>query len=163
YPIDIRSVQRDLNKLSVVFPLISDDNSPAGWSWDASAPPFDVPGMDAHTAITFRLVEQQLVHYLPRTTLEVLKPHFKVARSVLSRLKQEGLPSWGDKVRATPRGQPLLAPQVSSAVLSAVYDALLEERRLEVRYKNRAGKESTGTINPLGLVFRDALPLLVCT
>lgn len=163
YPIDIRSVQRDLNKLSAIFPLISDDNSPAGWSWDASAPPFDVPGMDAHTAITFRLVEQQLVHYLPRTTLEVLKPHFKVARGVLSRLKREGLPSWGDKVRATPRGQPLLAPQVSPVVLSAVYDALLEERRLEVRYRNRAGKVSTGTVNPLGLVFRDALPVLVCT
>lgn len=163
YPIDLRSVQRDLVKLSAIFPLVSDNNSPAGWSWDASAPPFNVPGMDAHTAITFRLVEQQLVHYLPRTTLEVLKPHFKVAHGVLAKLKQEGLPSWGDKVRATPRGQPLLAPKVSPLVLSAVYDALLEERRLEVRYRNRMGKESTGVIHPLGLVYRDALPVLVCT
>lgn len=163
YVIDLRSVQRDLNKLSALFPLISDDHSPAGWSWKPDAQLLDVPGMDAHTAIAFRLVEQQLVHHLPRTSLDALRPHFKVARELLGRLKQEGLPSWGEKVRATPRGQPLLPPQVAPTVLSAVYEALLKERRLEVRYRNRSGKESNGTIHPLGLVFRDALPVLVCT
>ncbi len=163
YSVDLRSVQRDLHKLSSVFPLLKDDHRPAGWSWQTSAPPFDVPGMDPHTAIAFRLVEQQLQHQLPRTTLDALKPHFKLAKGVLGGLRREGLPAWNDKVRATPRGQLLLAPKVAPSVLTAVYDALLEEKRLQIRYRNRADKTSTGPINPLGLVFRDALPVLVCT
>jgi len=163
YEIDLRSVQRDLHKLSAVFPLVNDDFRPAGWSWEKGAPPFDVPGMDPHAAITFRLVEQQLAHHLPRTTLDVLKPHFKLARGVLGGLRKEGLPAWADKVRAIPRGQPLLAPNVTPSVLAAVYDALLEGKKLEVRYQNRVGKVSDGPVNPLGLVYRDALPVLVCT
>lgn len=93
YAIDLRSVQRDLHKLSAVFPLVKDDHRPTGWAWESSAPPFDVPGMDPHAAITFRIVEQQLAHQLPRTTFEALKPHFKLARGVLAGLRKEGLGS----------------------------------------------------------------------
>lgn len=164
YSIDLRGVQRDLKTLSIAFPLVTDEHRPAGWSWKKDAPAFDVPGMDTHTAITYRLVEQQLGHYLPRTTFSALQPHFDLARGVLHRLRKEGLPRWTDKVVATVRGQPLLAPKVSPAVLAAVHDALLEERRLRVKYHRRGdGQTTEGDVNPLGLVYRDSLPYLVCT
>ena len=54
-----RSIQRDLNLLSGVFPLICDDRSQTfGWSWSGDAPTFDLPAMDGPTALTVRLIEQ---------------------------------------------------------------------------------------------------------
>lgn len=161
--IDVRSVQRDLVKLSNWFPIISDGHKPAGWSWTKNAPVFDVPGMGPHVAITFRLVEEHLAQQLPPATLKVLEPHFKVARGVLKGLRKEGLPSWADKVRVVPRGQAQLPPTVDAKVLTAVYDALLQERVLEAKYTSRDGKVSEASVHPLGLVFRDSVPYLVGT
>ncbi|MDD3609477.1 MAG: WYL domain-containing protein, partial [Halothiobacillaceae bacterium] len=43
YDINLRSIQRDLNKLSQVLPLVGDEHKPQGWSWQADAAVFDVP------------------------------------------------------------------------------------------------------------------------
>jgi hypothetical protein len=163
HDIDMRSVQRDLVKLSNWFSIVSDGKKPAGWSWTKTAPVFDVPSMGAHVAITFRLVEEHLGQQLPPATLRVLAPHFKVARGVLRGLRKEGLPSWADKVRVVPRGQAQLPPAVDGKVLAAVYDGLLEERVLDVRYSARGGKVTEATVHPLGLVFRDSVPYLIGT
>ena len=163
YDITLRSVQRDLEALSEHFPISRDDFRPSGWFWMKGAEPAEIPGMDPHLAITFRLVEQQLKDQLPQTTLKALAGHFKAARGVLAKLRDEGLPAWADKVRVIPRGQSQLAPKVDEAVLSAVYEALLQEKCLRIRYKNRAGKVSDGEVSPIGLVYRDAMPILICT
>lgn len=158
-----RSVERDLVKLSAVFPIECDGNKPAGWFWPKDAASIDIPGMDPHAAITYRLVEQQLSQQLPRSTLKVLEPHFKRARAVLSALRKEGLPAWAEKVRAIPRGQSLRPPRVSSAVLGAVHDALLHGRCLDVSYRNAEGALKQGELHPLGLVYRDAVGVLLAT
>ncbi len=158
-----RSVERDLVKLASLFPIESDGNKPAGWYWMKNAMPMDIPGMDPHTAITFRLVEQYLSQQLPRSTLKVLEPHFKSARKVLASLRKEGLPAWAEKVRAVPRGQALLPPRVAPAVLPAVHDALLYGRCLEVSYHNADGALKQGELHPLGLVYRDAVGVLLAT
>ena len=56
-----RTIQRDLQELSALFPLTIDDrNKPYGWSWTKDGRIFDLPGMDPQTALTFRLVEKFL-------------------------------------------------------------------------------------------------------
>lgn len=42
----IRSIQRDLNDLSCILPLVVDNARPQGWSWQTDADPFHLPFLD---------------------------------------------------------------------------------------------------------------------
>lgn len=162
--VDVRSIQRDLLKLSVYFPIIHDDNKPRGWSFSGKTTLLDVPGLDAHTAIAFQLVEKYLRHQLPRVTLNALEPHFRTARELLKSLKRRGLPSWTERVHVQPRSQPLLPPRVSDDVLAQVYEALLQERSLKLRYGRRQdGQVTEAEVHPQGLLFRGTVAYLACT
>ncbi|MBC7944090.1 MAG: hypothetical protein H7X91_02215 [Burkholderiales bacterium] len=54
YRIDVRTIQRDLNKLSRALPLIGDEARPQGWSWRADAKALDVPALDPQEALAFQ-------------------------------------------------------------------------------------------------------------
>ena len=60
YEVDLRTVQRDLVKLSgsETFQIISDGSKPAGWSWKPNAATLDIPSIDPQTALVFHLVEE---------------------------------------------------------------------------------------------------------
>jgi predicted DNA-binding transcriptional regulator YafY len=162
-----RSIQRDLNLLSSIFPLICDDRSQTyGWSWSADAPTFDLPAMDGPTALTLRLIEQFIPTLLPSTIRNQLAPQFERARAVLSANPDNALRQWADCVRVVPREMPLLAPKFNDDAVRMVYDALLGGRRFAAEYRSRAGdtdEVKTYEVNPLGLVVRGNLLYLVCT
>ena len=162
-----RSIQRDLNLLSGVFPLICDDRSQTyGWSWSGDAPTFDLPAMDGPTALTVRLIEQFIPTLLPPTIRDLLAPQFARARAVLGANPDNTLRQWTDCVRVVPREMPMLAPKVNNGAVRVVYDALLTGQRVAVDYRSRANdadEVKTYEVNPLGLVARGNLLYLVCT
>src|SRR3546814_18382491 len=52
HPISKRSVERDLQALSLLFPIEADERSkPSGWSWQRNAPPFNLPGIDRQDGV----------------------------------------------------------------------------------------------------------------
>jgi len=159
-----RSIQRMLESLSQQFlDLRCDDRSkPYGWCWDRKGSLLEVPGMSLDTAVTYQLLERHLGHIMPRSTIESLRPHLNRAREVLAAQPDARMSRWAQKVRVEPRGQPLLVPNVKEPVLRAVYEALLEERRLEVRYRKRGDDEERDyEVSPLGLVLREGHLVLV--
>ena len=159
-----RSIQRMLESLSQQFlDLRCDDRSkPYGWCWDRKGSLLEVPGMSLDTAVTYQLLERHLVHIMPRSTIESLRPHFKRAREVLATQPDARMSRWARKVRVEPRGQPLVVPTVKEQVLRAVYEALLEEQRLEVRYRKRGEQDHRDyEVSPLGLVLREGHLVLV--
>jgi hypothetical protein len=162
-----RSIQRDLNLLSGVFPLICDDRSTTyGWSWSGDAPTFDLPAMDGPTALTVRLIEQFIPTLLPPTIRDLLAPQFARARAVLGANPDNALRQWTDCVRVVPREMPLLPPKFNSDAVRVVYDALLAGQRFAADYRSRskdADEVKTYEVNPLGLVARGNLLYLVCT
>ncbi|MDD3609916.1 MAG: WYL domain-containing protein, partial [Halothiobacillaceae bacterium] len=161
--INLRSIQRDLNKLSQVLPLVGDEHKPQGWSWQADAAVFDVPGLDPQTALAFTLVEGYLTPLLPKSSLQYLKPYFHTSHGVLD-AQGNGLSRWADKVRVLPKGQPLLPPKIDPDVQSVIYQALLEERRAKVTYHRQKGNEiKEYEISPVALVLRDQTVYIVCT
>ena len=164
FQVDRRSIQRDLIKLSAQFALIVDERSkPFGWSWSRDAEPFDIPGMDLHTALAFNLASAHLTHLLPHATFEHLRPHFDRARDVLDRLDDNDLALWRSCIRVLPSGQPLAPPEVDTEVLEAIHDGLLHRRQLHVSYQPRGKSEvKVYVANPLALVYRDKIAYLVC-
>lgn len=165
FAVSRRSIQRDLQHLSTIFPLVCDDRGkPYGWSWARDAEVVDLPAMDPRTAITFGLVGRYLPHLLPRSTWRELEPHLERAHAVLRALDDHRLARWPDKVRVVPEAVPEQPPPISTEVLDAVYEALLDERTLEVRYRRRDAPAARAMVaHPLGLVFRGPLAYLVCT
>ena len=160
-----RTVERDLIALSELFPLVSDErDKPYGWSWSKDAKVFNLPGLSRNEALTMAMVEQHLNNLLPASTLSQLQPYFKAARQQLSGIPQnERTRSWLKKVRTVPASQPLLPPDIRPSVQQTVYEALLADRQLEIRYLKRGETQAVEyRIHPLAAVQRGAVTYLYC-
>lgn len=160
-----RSIQRDLEMLSTLFPLECDDREkPYGWSWSAESPSINIPTMPPAAALALRMTESFMFGMLPSEVSSQLAPYFKYASSVLDITDKKALRSWPDKVRSITRTQPLMPPGISPDAFAVVSDSLLEGKRFQVSYiKRGADKPVDWTVNPLGLVLHDNLITLVCT
>ncbi len=165
YEVSRRSIERDLIKLSAVFPVTCDDqHKPYGWSWMATAVAFDLPAMDVHSALAFRMAAEHLRALLPEVTRGYLDPHFQRAQTVLDNLDDNALSHWPDKVRVVSAGQPLLPPAIPREVLENVQAGLLTEKRLTIVYRKRGETEPRAyVVHPQALVWRDAVGYLLCT
>ncbi|HFD88013.1 MAG TPA: WYL domain-containing protein [Gammaproteobacteria bacterium] len=120
--------------------------------------------MDAHTALTFVLVQQYLTPLLPRSTLSHLDAHFRLATTVLQESVSGPLRHWPEKIRVVPNGQRLAPAKIQPEVLESVYDALLQGLCLKVDYCPRTtGERRHYDVNPLGIVLRNSVTYLVCT
>jgi predicted DNA-binding transcriptional regulator YafY len=165
FTITERSVQRDLNDLSDIFPLYCDDREkPYGWSWDRDAASFDLPGLTTPEALALAMAEQYLRDLLPLPMIDLLKPEFRAARKALDAQPQPHRGrSWLDKVRAVPPTQPLVPPKVAPGVQETISDALLRERQVNIRYQHRGEKKAAEwRIHPLALIQRGPVLYLWC-
>ena len=168
FEVDLRTIQRDLNKLSEVLPLASDEHKPQGWYWLKTAHQFDIPGLEPQAALAFHMAEAHLQSALPASTLASLKPWFDTARGVLDQ-HGNGLAKWPNKVRILPRGLPVKIPTILPEVQAAAYQAVLQDCKLRITYgrngaadKNEAAEQPVHVVSPLALVLRDGIVYLVC-
>ena len=163
YRIDIRTVQRDLNKLSAsgLFPFTSsEDSKPLCWFWPKDAPRLQLPLMTADEALTFKLVEQFLTPLLPLSVKDQMADYFLLADRTLN---ASPLANWIDKVRIISNNQTLLPAEINGAVLAVAYEALLKNRRFTAIYRPRKDELKTYEVNPLGLIFKGSAVYLVAT
>jgi len=165
YAVDTRTVQRDLNKLSISFPL---SNATEGrknyWFWMEEAAIQDLPGMDPVTALAFEMAESYLSPLLPQSTLELLQPYFDRARTVLSEQSDSLLRLWPEKVSVIERGPVLQKPKINAYVQRVIYQALLEEKTIQGCYQPRGSDQTKEyLLHPLGIVSRMGVIYLICT
>ena len=159
----LRTVQRDLIKLSAALPLMADDSKPQGWSWQADAEQFQLPSMEPQAALVFHLADKHLQPILPSSTLDYLAPWFQAASAVLDQ-QGNGLSAWRKRVRVISSSQPMQPPAISSEVQALVTKALLQDRRVDLTYRPRDTQEERQyEANLLGMVVRDQMIYLVCT
>lgn len=161
-----RTLERDLDDLSRLFPILADKSSkPYGWSWQRYAQIFSIPAMAPLQALTLSLAKEHLTHILPANLLNALAPYFDYANQVLlSGNNVNTLAKWKNKVALAPAQQPMISPKYANDVLDTVHDALMNDRQLSVRYASRSKRKSENlTLHPLGLVQRGLLIYLVAT
>lgn len=164
FSVDLRTIQRDLVKLSAAFPLVCDESDRPRWYWAPHAETVTLPGHDSLSALSWHLVEQHLQPLLPRSLLLEIEPHFQAARGYLEQISEGKLRRWGQRVRMLPRHLQLQAPDTPTPVLDAVYQGLLQQRQIEVAYTNRDRKAPrTLILHPLALVVRDSVHYLLAT
>lgn len=160
-----RTIERDLQELSSLFPLVCNDKgTPYGWHW-MEGEGLDLPGLTVADAVSLRLVEDMLRPLLPGAMLDALVPRFRLAAAKLDALSAENSGAgWADKVRHVPPALPMLPPVISAGVLDTVQTALLHDRQLDVSYRS-AGADGGHPLrlHPLGLVQRGPVTYLVAT
>ena len=164
FEVDVRTVQRDLNRLALGQQLTCDESqSPYRWSMTADAP-LNLANLDTPTALALNLAERHLETLLPHSVLEQLRPHFLNARRHMDSLQQNGLAHWARRVRALPNGKALLPAEVVPDVWQKVSTALMERRQLQVDYLSRSkGDVKSLRIHPAGLVSRHSITYLIGT
>lgn len=162
--INLRSVQRDLVRLSVMFPLCcADEGGRKLWSF-AEGTSLDLRAMDAPVALALTLAEEHLQNLLPQTALDLLAPQFRKARNYLDGLDKNQLANWSKRVRAVPNGKSLLPATIASEVWAKVSEALLEHRQLKVMYQSRnKGENRSFVLHPAGIISRHAVSYLIAS
>ncbi len=164
FKVDLRTVQRDLNRISTPFSLISQEKGGRNeWSHAKDAP-LDLRDMEPATALALHLAESHLKNLLPQSVLDLLAPQFNKARNYLDDLEQNNLAHWARRVRAHPNGKALLPAQVNADVWRAVSVALLERRQLKVDYLSRSTtKIKEMLLHPAGLISRHSISYLIAS
>ena len=116
FSVTMRSIQRDLEKLSTDFPLLVDETSrPFQWSFDREATMDIIPALDLPAALTFELARAYLRPMLPPMALSHLKPHFDEAHRTLLREGHQSRPGWkttGDRCRCAGNGDRSFAARI---------------------------------------------------
>ena len=162
YSVSLRTMQRDLERLSGIFPISCIERGHAKyWFWTEKDALTQIPDMGAPTALALRMAEEYLQAVLPPPTLDLLRPYFKHARAVLTDTE---LGAWVDKVGIIHRGPDLIPPAVRAEVHDAVCEALLGGKQLRVMYRRRgATASSERLLHPAGLVTRAGVVYLVAS
>ncbi len=164
FDVNLRTIQRDLVKLSAQFPLTCDESDPPRWYWAPHAEAVTLPGHDPLSALSWQMIAQHLQPILPRSLLREIEPHFAAARGFLEASSDGKLQRWTQRVRLLPRTMQLMAPEIPKDVLDAVYQGLLEQRQVEVEYTSRDREQPIQlTLHPLALVVRDQIHYLLAT
>ncbi len=71
--------------------------------------------------------------------------------------------SWLNKVRTVPPSQPLLPPDIKPAVQQTVYEALLMDRQLDIKYLKRGQKKmEVYRVHPIAAIQRGHITYLYC-
>lgn len=165
FDVSKRTVERDLQALSAVFPLSCNDQSaPFGWYFTPGSS-LELPGLTVSEALTLKLVEQHLSRLLPATMLAGLATHFRVAGRKLDEMADvTPAARWTEKIRSVQPSQPLLTPEVDEAILAPLQEALLREQQVRVGYRKAgAGENAEYTLNPLALLQRGPVTYLMAT
>lgn len=163
FEVDIRTVQRDLQELSALFPIEANEKSkPFGWRWLKGAHA-GMPGMSVAEALSIKLVEQHLTQLLPGSMLSGMTGLFKEAGKKLNALQGSNpASSWLDKVCYVSPMLPMLTPQVDSSIQDTLSEALLRGRQVKAKYRPAEGNELRDyTLHPLSMILRGGRAYLV--
>lgn len=163
FDVDLRTVQRDLQRLSSSFPVTSDEARPeAGWQYARGAAELSAPALDERSALAWKLAEQYLEALLPADIHAQLRPRFEAAHQVLAASQFARTRRWAERVVAKPRGFQLMAPKVVPGVPETIQTALLDGKRVKLSYRRpHDGKVLDAECSVLGLVVRGQVTYLV--
>ena len=162
-----RSVQRYLKRISESdsFGVERDSRDRKfGYSRNRSENKWETLELKPNECLLLKLAQEYIKNQVPGSILKSLDFLFAKADKVLnekhSNRKEK---EWLQKVALVSPALPQLPAKILPRIFDEVSNALFEEKKLRIRYKNMHGVSRTGIINPLGLVQQQSRLYLVCT
>ena len=161
---DQRTVQRTLKDIQAHYPTLEcrDESKPFGWSWSAKALPISVPAMSLDQAIVLTLAERVLPGSLPGNVQRAITPYFNAAHATLKReVSGSKAAKWPKKVAFSSSAFALQPMQVNSNRMTTITQSIIEERWVEIRYRNANDFITQSRVKPLGLLLEGPRNYLV--
>ena len=119
--------------------------------------------MSAHESLLMRLAEEHMRYLMPSVLTKSLSPFFEAAQENMSETgKSRRESDWLKKVAVVSSTLPVMPPNIKQKIFDSVSEALFREVKLDLQYKNSAGKTVNAVVSPLGLVQQDVRLYLVC-
>ena len=162
--VGIRTLQRDLQLLIKHSGLEIEQTKPTGRGKEGVGYCFKSgartigPRMDYSSALTLVMANEFVAKLMPETVVQAMQPFVAQAESSLGSDRQKVHAGWRNKVRSVPRYMCFEKPSVAQEVYDAVTTALLEDKCIEITYKER---EKPYLLHPLALVDRGLETILV--
>ncbi|MDY6010187.1 MAG: WYL domain-containing protein [Duodenibacillus sp.] len=161
------TLQRYLTDLAEAenSPIERDTRSrPYGYRLSPAAGSFPLLSPSPAESLLLKLVQEYLQFQLPSRLGKTLDPFFAAAReqldTPLGRVSKER--HWLDKVAVVSDTLPRIPPKVLPRIFEAVTNALFEEKKIAVSYRNAEQQTIKATLSPLGMVQQDGRLYLVC-
>jgi predicted DNA-binding transcriptional regulator YafY len=161
---DTRTVQRTLKDLQEAFPTLEcrDQQKPFGWCWAGNTLPITLPAVSLDQAIVLTLAERALPGALPGNVERAMKPLFEGAHATLRReVSTRKAAKWPKKIAFTSPSFTLRPMTIDSARMATINQALIEERWLDIRYRNASDFVTQSRVKPLGLIVEGPRSYLV--
>lgn len=165
YVVTKRTVERDLNELSLQFGLGNyspNEKPPFGWYF-ASGKKTDLGSVALADAVSLVLMSDVIQQIMPPSMSQAIAGKITRAREKLKSLKEHPMSKWSEKVRYVSPVLPLRAPNVKPKIMEAVQEALVTDRQLQLAYASFNERSKDMTVNPLSMVLRGSVPYLLCT
>lgn len=161
---DARTLQRTLKDLQEQFPSLEcrDDSKPYGWCWTAKALPITVPAMTLDQAIVLSLAKRVLPGAIPGNVERAIAPYFDAAHATLRReVSASKAAKWPKKIAFSSPTFELKPMQIDSNRMATINQAIIEERWLEIRYRNASDFVTESRVKPLGIIIEGPRTYLV--
>lgn len=156
-PISYRQLQRYLDELEGVgWARREKDGKNDRWLRVYRGP--RLLDMTRERAFALQLIQHKLRHLMPEQLLHALSEEFKLASEKLNQQCPHEK-QWLGKIGEVP--SLLQSPDFRPGVFAAVTEALLEDKWLEVDYRNKSGQSGSRKILPLGLASKDGVYYLI--
>ena len=164
YKVTLRTVQRDLQELSRLFAIESDERSiPYGWHWKKDAKGYESPAMDPVQALTFSLASQYLEPLMPKASFKRIEIFFDRAEQVLLGSEKSNLSRWRKRVKVIPENLRFKEPKINFEIRQKLYRAVYEGCQITTNYRKRgASVADERVMHPLGIVIKGSMHYLIC-
>jgi len=159
-PVDLRTVQRDLNELDDSGLVALNHEEIDGrevWQMDPAFVGFTGDRVLSGTAaLTLKMAIKHASVLLPHDARQYLLDQATRVERSLQFAGAGGQTPWSEKVRVLPSGYQLEEPEVDQMVIRAVYEALARGTKLQARYHRLAVTfpDELFEFSPLALVYR---------
>lgn len=165
--IETLTLQRYLKELaeSDEIPVERDTRSrPYGYRLASFSNTFSFLSPSPQESLLLKLIQEYLKYQLPGKLAKTLDPFFNAAMdkldTPLGHVTKER--HWLDKIAVVSDTLPRIPPQVLPRIFDDVTNALYEEKKIQVKYRNAEGEKKEAILSPLGLVQQDGRLYLVC-
>ncbi|MGR5422430.1 helix-turn-helix transcriptional regulator [Vibrio sp. PNB22_4_1] len=162
FKVSKRTVERDLLKLQDITGIYSEATED-GYLWRNSANNIDLlPTMQPTEALLLVAAERLLRHAMPPESISLLDQRLNKAKRTLD--KSNRLGKWENKLYVIEGHVPHTTRPLDSGILQAVYESVLGETKLKLRYKKLDAEQvNSYQLNPLAIIVREHAHYLVAT
>ena len=160
------TLQRYLKVLteSDVVPIRCDRSSrPYSYRMDMDASPYLFSQLTPQECLLLKLAKENLKNQLPAHISRSFDPIFEtVEENLVSRDKTRKEKAWLKKVAVVANSLPQIPPTFKARIFDTISEALYDDKKLEITYRNIDKAVKKHVVTPLGLVQQDHRLYLVC-